>query len=565
VSGVDVGAEATILLVDDRRQNLVALEAVLAPLGHRLLMASSGEEALKHLLVEEVALILLDVQMPGMDGFETATHIKQRNRTQDIPIIFLTAYDAGTAEAMRGFSSGAVDFVTKPVDAVLLRAKVEVFVDLYQKTIALRRQSEWLGRRLDDRSEIEARHLRKLADAALVINSTLALDEILKVINDSARDIISAHHAEAFIMTDADADTVGPDVTRSYSQKYDAWASEGRPIDLSSIHGMVWERLEPVRMSKKEIEANLASHGVFGVPSGHPMLEGWLAVPVMGRTGRRLGVVQVSDKIDGEFTDSDEVVLVQLAQLAAVAIENAERFEQEHRIAETLQHSLLPEILPQLPGLELAARYVPGGLGTQVGGDWYDVFDLGPGRVALTVGDVVGRGPQAAAVMGQLRTAIRAYAMRNLAPAALMESLDRLLEGLNASTMATALYLVLDQEAGTVEMVSAGHPAPLLVEPGRPGSFVTMDPHPPLGVNLDAPWPSTTLAVEPGSLLVLYTDGLVEERGRSIEDGLRRLAKVVGNGAADIHALCDTILNRMGAQDKGDDVALLLARIGRQA
>ena len=152
-SAVPTEARASILLVDDRTENLTALAAVLQPLGHRLLLAASGAEALKHLLVHDVALIVLDVQMPGMDGFETAARIKERERTRDIPIIFLTAHSKDVAHAIEGFAHGAVDYVSKPFDAPLLRAKVGVFVELYEKTEALKRQSELLAARLDQRFE----------------------------------------------------------------------------------------------------------------------------------------------------------------------------------------------------------------------------------------------------------------------------------------------------------------------------------------------------------------------------------------------------------------------------
>ena len=122
-----------ILMVDDREENLLALEAILGGLGHELLRATSGPQALKHLLVEEVSLILLDVQMPEMDGYETAAHIKSRPRTQDIPIIFLTAIDREAHQAYRGYAAGAVDFLAKPFDPWVLRAKVEVFVGLQQE------------------------------------------------------------------------------------------------------------------------------------------------------------------------------------------------------------------------------------------------------------------------------------------------------------------------------------------------------------------------------------------------------------------------------------------------
>jgi CheY-like chemotaxis protein len=139
---------ARILLVDDRAENLLALEAILGGLGHELLLATSGRQALKHLLVEDVSLILLDVQMPEMDGYETAAHIKSRERTQDIPIIFLTAIDREAHQAYRGYAVGAVDFLAKPFDPWVLRAKVEVFVGLQLERRRLLERAEGLRRQL---------------------------------------------------------------------------------------------------------------------------------------------------------------------------------------------------------------------------------------------------------------------------------------------------------------------------------------------------------------------------------------------------------------------------------
>ena len=553
---------AVILLVDDHPENLVALEAVLQPLGHTLLRAGSGEEALKHLLVHEVALILLDVQMPGMDGFETAARIKERERTAEIPIIFLTAYSTETAHAMQGFSSGAVDYVTKPFDPGLLRARVEVFVDLHQKTRQLRRQSEALAVRLDQRFETEARNLRKLADAAVVINSTLSLREILRVINDSAREVIGAHSAETAITAARGAQ--GVERSRSLSSKYAGRALSDGPEQLSTLYRDVWEGNQPVRMTKRQIAASLSERGIHDVQPGHPMLEGWLAVPLTGRTGRTLGLIQVADKIEGEFNEGDEVVLLQLAQLAAVAIENAERYEHEHRIAETLQRGLLPDALPSVPGVALDPAYRPGSVGMQVGGDWYDVVALDDGRLALAVGDVVGRGTRAAALMGQLRTAIRAYAVHGLGPTDLMASLDRLLQGVSRSSMATAVYVVLDLENRVLEAVSAGHPPVLLAAPSAPPRYLDLDPNVPLGV-LDAPgYQSTKVELEPGSLLVFFTDGLVESASVPLQDGLDRLVSVVASLVADgvpVAGLCDRIISAMVIDPAQDDIALLAVRV----
>jgi CheY-like chemotaxis protein len=160
-----------ILLVDDRSENLVALEAILGSLEHELVLARSGEEALKALLQNEFAVILLDASMPGMDGFETATRIKRREKTRDIPIIFLTALNNEPQHAFRGYEVGAVDYLTKPFDPWILRAKVSVFVDLFLKNRQLREQALLLRRRLGDGGE-------RLSATDVVADLTARLDAV---------------------------------------------------------------------------------------------------------------------------------------------------------------------------------------------------------------------------------------------------------------------------------------------------------------------------------------------------------------------------------------------------
>jgi CheY-like chemotaxis protein len=161
---VSDSGSAKILLVDDRPENLLALEAILAGLGHELVKASSGEEALKRLLSDDVAVILLDVQMPGMDGFETASHIKQRERTRDIPILFLTAIDGAAHQAFRGYAAGAVDYLAKPFDPWVLRAKVAVFVELHERRRQLEAQTEQLR---EENGLLRSGRLQELVLAAL--------------------------------------------------------------------------------------------------------------------------------------------------------------------------------------------------------------------------------------------------------------------------------------------------------------------------------------------------------------------------------------------------------------
>lgn len=152
--GAATGSRAKILLVDDRAANLVALEAILGSLNQTLVRAGSGEDALRALLHDDFALILLDAQMPGMDGFETASRIKARERTKDIPIIFLTANDFDTHLAYRGYATGAADFLAKPFDPWLLRAKVQVFVDLWHASRKLSTQADLLRRSLEERRAV---------------------------------------------------------------------------------------------------------------------------------------------------------------------------------------------------------------------------------------------------------------------------------------------------------------------------------------------------------------------------------------------------------------------------
>jgi CheY-like chemotaxis protein len=177
-------------MVDDRPENLLALEAILQGLGHDLIKARSGEEALKYLLTEDVALMLLDVQMPGMDGFETAAHVKKREKTRDIPILFLTAIDGGAHQAFRGYAAGAVDYLSKPFDPWVLKAKVGVFVELYERRRDLAAQAEELRRRLE---AYDALRLTELVhDVAAAVRRATELvpeakPELVDAVLDAAR------------------------------------------------------------------------------------------------------------------------------------------------------------------------------------------------------------------------------------------------------------------------------------------------------------------------------------------------------------------------------------------
>jgi PAS domain S-box-containing protein len=233
------------------------------------------------------------------------------------------------------------------------------------------------------------------------------------------------------------------------------------------------------------------------------------------------------------------------------------RYEHEHEIAATLQRALLPKELPRTEPVEMAVRYIAGGAGVEVGGDWYDAIELPGGQLAMMVGDVSGRGLQAGIVMAQLRMAARAYALESHDPPTLFERLDELLQQLDPYQMATLIYVVFDPLSFEIRFVSAGHPPPLVLASDGTASFIEHPPSVPLGVAWHIRRPEAVARLEPGTTLILYTDGLVERRGLSIEDGMSRLRQAAETAPPGIDALIDHVIASLVGGEAEDDVALL--------
>lgn len=276
--------------------------------------------------------------------------------------------------------------------------------------------------------------------------------------------------------------------------------------------------------------------------------------------GRTLGAVTfVSSRASRRYERRDLTFAEDLARRAALAIDNARLYRHEQDVAEALQNSLLPDSLPELAGMELAARYVSGTAGVEVGGDWYDVIPLGDQRVALVIGDVAGRGIPAASAMGQLRIALRAYALEDPSPVEVVERVNKLAGTLPNGDMATLIYLVFDPTMGTVEMVNAGHPPALVRRSDGSTAYASASPGQPIGVLSRPHYAPATVSLAPGSSLLLYTDGLVERRGEAISEGLARLAEAVVDGPSSADGLCDHLIeDLLSNQERPDDVAMLL-------
>ena len=284
--------------------------------------------------------------------------------------------------------------------------------------------------------------------------------------------------------------------------------------------------------------------------------------------GHALGVLNVTT-IDGgspPLRTTDVEQLEELAGRLALAIDGARLLRQQTEIAHTLQRSLLPSSLPQVPGAEVAVRYLPGAEGVDVGGDFYDVIPLPSGRVGLVVGDVMGRGIRAAAVMGQLRAAVRSYTLEGHSPAALLTRLDRLVGTLEEGLLVTALYAEWDPTRRLVLCSLAGHLPPLLRLPGQPASYLELDPGLPLGVGIQS-YTEVEVELPAGALLLAYTDGLVEGPDLPVEDGMARLLEAVGH-ATDAMDVCERALAELRpllADRRYDDDTALLALMATPA
>jgi len=293
-----------------------------------------------------------------------------------------------------------------------------------------------------------------------------------------------------------------------------------------------------------------------------------LLLPLIAR-GTTLGLFVCSrSKGYRRFDAYDTEIGMEFAARAAIFIDNARRYSRERATALTLQRSLLPTGLSAPSSVEVRHRYLPGSKMIEVGGDWYESIALPGGRVALVVGDVAGHGVRAAVTMGRLRTAIRTLAKLELPPAETLQQLDELMHelGVREPHFATCVYAVFDAISGYCEVASAGHLPPLLVAPDGASDFLDVSPAPPLGIG-SGPIQTRMFKIKDGSLLVLYTDGLVERRASDIDEGLARLRETFGPGTASrpLEDLCKATLAGVYADHQRDDIAVLVARLRRLA
>jgi PAS domain S-box-containing protein len=437
---------------------------------------------------------------------------------------------------------------------------------------------EWIGTAIDvtDRHdalaalEAATRQLALLASASHRLAASLDVDETAEILAraclpdlaesavvlllDAARDI----QAAAVEHVDVERRDFLVELLDRYPVRYDAPYGSGAAIRTGEV-SFVPSIDDEQRRSFAVDDEHFAMLGQVAPTSV-------ISVPLAAR-GRVIGALSLRREGGVAYTEADVGLVQELAVRGALALDNALLYARERNAALMLQRSLLPRLLPEFHGVACAVRYRPGGAGAEVGGDWYDVLGLADGAIAVAVGDVQGRGLVAASVMGQLRAAVRAYTLEDHSPKEVMLRADAVLRSLDGGPLATCSYVRLDPVAGELVVAIAGHPPPLLAD--RTGTrFIDVDPGLPLGIG-GAVFAQSTVPVEEGSVIVLYTDGLVEDARTALDAGMDRLAEVVGPAVAqglDVEAIADHILERLvPSDDHDDDIALLVLAVGHAA
>ncbi|BDB41029.1 hypothetical protein IWGMT90018_14750 [Mycobacterium kiyosense] len=630
------GVQARVLVADDNADMREYLTSLLGASGYEVSGYSDGLAALEAIRAQPPELVISDVMMPGLDGLQLLSMLRQDPRTAALPVILLSAR-AGQEAAVEGLLAGADDYLVKPFAAADLLARVRTNVEL---TRLRNYHSRWRAALVDSLQEgfficdehgaiievntafteilgygpegipyepvhpwwpdpdtdaeayrqCESAFTRLLNDSQggyvvpvthrdghrvwLTVNFNHANDPDSgrRVMVGTFRDITAEHYAVQSQLALAElnaqlaqADTLEDGLRSTAEVLRGVWQArrvlavtfiddsptEHAPALVCAGEACTWGELAPRHRQLIEtlrgadlLSTYTADAGVAGVSLQHP--HGLLVIWIELSEHRR-------------FTREDETLLTALAGRLGQGLHRINQLDLQRETALALQHAMLGPA--DLPG-GIAVRYLPASRPLQVGGDWYDVVDLGDGRVALIVGDCVGHGLAAATVMGQLRSACRALLLEQSGPSAALAGLDRFAARLPGARCTTAFCAVLTSETGELVYANAGHPPPIIVY--ADGTKVMLDGEHGLPLALRPDWerPESRITMPPRATLLLYTDGLVERRGSSLDDGMSRAADLVQEGRSQsLDEVADYLMSRLEpAGGYPDDVAVLLYR-----
>jgi PAS domain S-box-containing protein len=436
--------------------------------------------------------------------------------------------------------------------------------------------AEWVGASSDVTSQREAEEMRgrlteqlsaaalrtaRLQQATSMLAEALTVEQVVEVITEVGRTAIGALHSAVVLLDGARLRVVNDDLRNAPD-------SAGRELTLESP-GVMTRAIATRRPVLVEDPEDLRRQfdGELEIDSERVAASderSWVGLPLLA-AGAPLGALRFSFARPRKITEEERVFLEALAGQCSLAVERAGLYEREHTTAETLQRSLLPDQLPTLPRLVLEATYRPVAKNMEIGGDWYDAFRLADQRLAVAVGDVMGKGLTAAAGMGRVRNALRALALTDPRPAAVLGGLDRLFAATEQEEQVTTVaYLVIDPETGDGVLGNAGHLPALVLEAGCAPRFDGVEAGTPLG--WASPRKQHAFSLRPGSTAVFYSDGLVENRNRGLDAGLEELAAVAARADAELLArpgrFLEYLVERMLAgHEQDDDVTVLVMHV----
>ncbi|MFE9396334.1 SpoIIE family protein phosphatase [Streptomyces flavidovirens] len=394
--------------------------------------------------------------------------------------------------------------------------------------------------------------LYQLAHLAAALTEALSVPDVIKLVVDQIAPSFGAHAVALFAVQSGKLRLRGH---HGYGAR-EMERFDGVPLSPDHPSGRAVTTAEPAFFaSRREL------HDAFPRALVDDGNHAWAFLPLVA-AGRPIGCCVLAYDRPHVFGHDQRALLTAFGGLAAQALDRAHLYDTKSGLARSLQASLLPQELPALPGLQATARYLPATRGMDIGGDFYDLVRLDDTTAGAVMGDVQGHSVTAAALMGQVRTAVRAHAIAGAAPDDVLARTNRLLTDLNPGLFTSCLYVQIDLARRRACLATAGHLPPLLRHPGGRAESVAMPPGLLLGIDPSAAYEAIEIDLPPGAVLALFTDGLVERPGTDIEDATADLADALGDGEHSLDALADALMRRaLPTADRTDDTALFLLRL----
>lgn len=507
------------LVVDDRESGRYLVASWLDRAGHTVVTAASGTEALDRLRNTHVDIAVIDVYLDDMTGFELCEAIRRDPATQALPVIHISAIAVSTADRSEGLLRGADAYLVEPVEPREFLAIVTSLI----------RRAEFRHREVDT-----SVRLRGLNAATAAVHGASTEQRVIQALVEGASAIVDD---EALVLT----------------------RFAGRALLWSATTGHVTSRVLPSDVAGAAFALTESGSNTVTINDPRVAARGYAGAPFLDDSGEAGGIILVP----AEHPQHHAEVLPLLAQLAiaaSLALANIRALDLEHRIAVVLQQSFLPQTPPHVAGVRIGFRYIAASQHAEVGGDFYETFALDDHRALIAIGDVVGHSLRAATVMGEIRHALRAYAVDGYGPRDIVARLDGLIRRFHPDMYTSLICGVLDTGQATFSYCSAGH-LPVVLTSGGTASLMPVRGSL-LGTGRPAAEP-ITIELRPGDRVFLFTDGLIERRRESIDVGLERARKITERAVGEpLDSAIDRLVDAVAPELPADDIAIIAAELG---